>query len=413
MRQRATTSIGVMAHLSRFWPFLLVGPVVLLVRFPGWPQDLASWLWVIVGAAMLIQLAIRPILMRRNQKMVLVAVMLAGFLTWSVLSLVWSPEFASGLRFVGLVGTAFIAYLLGSAKGPPTPGLAVWFAGAVGLGFAVAGLLLIPQPEPYNALNPDRILAMGVIASMVALWYGPQKRWFTALAGLAGLAIAVASGSRTATLVALILLAAAPGLRLPRPGRTLVAVALLTVVGIATTTEGFQERWFESGEGTFIDFVTLQDINSSGRIQVWQSVASSCGLTVLGNGAGAADGFAEAVNPAFPEPHNEYLRVGCDTGLVGSLLLWGALIWLATNAATALRKRTGPRWAHHAGLQLTFALALLAATDNPLTTTVAFLIPAALAMGWSSHSQLETGNPRGQSARRQVDKRPSRGRHLK
>jgi O-antigen ligase len=255
---------------------------------------------------------------------------------------------------------------------------------------------------------------MGVIVLLVALWYGPHKRWFTALAGLAGLGIVVASGSRMATLIVLILLAAAPGLKLPRPGRTLVAVALLTLVGIATTTDGFQQRWFESREGTFIDFITLQEIDSSGRTQVWQSVAASCGLTVLGNGAGAADGVAEAVNPAFPEPHNEYLRVGCDTGLVGSLLLWGALIWLAGNATTALRNNTGTRWAHHAGIQLTFALTLLAATDNPLTTTVAFLVPAALAMGWSSHSQLEIGSPRGQSARRQqIDKKPSRGRHLK
>lgn len=410
MRQRATTSIGGISQLSRWWPFLLVGPVVLLIRFPGWPQELASWLWVIVAAAMLIQLMV----VRQNRILVPVAVMLAGFLTWSVLSLLWSPEVASGLRFIGLVGTAFMAYLWGSATGPPTPGKGVWWVGAVGLGFAVAALLLIPRPQPYNALNPDRILAMGVIVSLVALWYGPHKRWFTALAGLAGLGIVVASGSRMATLIVLILLAAAPGLKLPRPGRTLVAVALLTLVGIATTTDGFQQRWFESREGTFIDFITLQEIDSSGRTQVWQSVAASCGLTVLGNGAGAADGVAEAVNPAFPEPHNEYLRVGCDTGLVGSLLLWGALIWLAGNATTALRNNTGTRWAHHAGIQLTFALTLLAATDNPLTTTVAFLVPAALAMGWSSHSQLEIGSPRGQSARRQqIDKKPSRGRHLK
>lgn len=410
MRQRATTSIGGISQLSRWWPFLLVGPVVLLIRFPGWPQELASWLWVIVAAAMLIQLMV----VRQNRILVPVAVMLAGFLTWSVLSLLWSPEVASGLRFIGLVGTALMAYLWGSATGPPTPGKGVWWVGAVGLGFAVAALLLIPRPQPYNALNPDRILAMGVIVSLVALWYGPHKRWFTALAGLAGLGIVVASGSRMTTLIVLILLAAAPGLKLPRPGRTLVAVALLTLVGIATTTDGFQQRWFESREGTFIDFITLQEIDSSGRTQVWQSVAASCGLTVLGNGAGAADGVAEAVNPAFPEPHNEYLRVGCDTGLVGSLLLWGALIWLAGNATTALRNNTGTRWAHHAGTQLTFALTLLAATDNPLTTTVAFLVPAALAMGWSSHSQLEIGSPRGQSARRQqIDKKPSRGRHLK
>ena len=225
---------------------------------------------------------------------------------------------------------------------------------------------------------------MGVIALVIAAWYGPRRRWYTATVGLVGLATVVVSGSRMVSLIVLVLLVTAPGLRLPKAGRVLLAVSLVTLIGLASTTTAFQQRWFQSDEGgTLLDLVTLEDLQTSGRFEVWPVVAEACGFTLFGHGAGAADTFSSTASVYFPEPHNEYLRVWCDTGLIGSLLLWGFVASVALEAATALRHRSTRPWAHRAALQMVAALVLLAMTDNPLTTSIPFLVPAALALGWS------------------------------
>ena len=171
---------------------------------------------------------------------------------------------------------------------------------SAGVGLALAGLVLITDPPPVDGLNPDRILAMGVIALVVAAWYGPRARWYTTTVGFLSLVAVVASGSRMASLVMVLLLVTVPGLRLPKTGRVLFAVSLVTVIGVATTTTGFQQRWSESGEGDILDLVASDDLETSGRFEVWPVVAEACGFTWFGHGAGAADTFSSAVSPGFP-----------------------------------------------------------------------------------------------------------------
>ena len=378
------TRISAEAHpfrdLARWWPFALIGPAVVALRVPGPARWAASWVWIPVGVGLVVQLARRRREIVSSREMSL----LGGFLVWTTLSLIWSPDVYRGLRFVLLVAVAYLAYVWGRVAGPPGGGSQLWWAGSVGLGLALAGLVFIAEPSAIDRLNPDRILAMGVIALVVAAGYGPRRRWYTATVGLVGLATVVVSGSRMVSLIVLVLLVTAPGLRLPKAGRVLLAVSLVTLIGLASTTTAFQQRWFQSGEGgTLLDLVTLEDLQTSGRFEVWPVVAEACGFTLFGHGAGAADTFSSTASVDFPEPHNEYLRVWCDTGLIGSLLLWGFVASVALEAATALRHRSTRPWAHRAALQMVAALVLLAMTDNPLTTSIPFLVPAALALGWS------------------------------
>ena len=349
------------------------------LRVPGPARWAASWIWILVAVGLVVQLV------RRRQEIVFSweSALLGGFVVWTALSLAWSPDVYRGLRFLLLVTVAYLAYVWGAVAGPPRGGSQLWWVGSAGLVLALAGLVFIPDAPPVARLNPDRILAMGVIALVVAAWYGPRRRWYAASVGLLGLATVVVSGSRMASLVMVLLLATAPGLRLPKTGRVLLAVSLATLIAVATTTTGFQQRWFQSGEGTVLDLVASDDLETSGRFEVWPVVAEACGFTMFGNGAGAADGFASAANAGFPEPHNEYLRLWCDTGLIGSLMLWGFVASVAIGAAKVRRQRGTRPWAHHAALQMVVALALLSLTDNPLTTAIPFLVPAALALGWS------------------------------
>ena len=131
-------------------------------------------------------------------------------------------------------------------------------------------------------------------------------------------------------------------------------------------------------------------MQTSGRLEVWPEIIGQCDSPVLGAGVGAADSYAQEAGPGFSEPHNEYLRIWCDTGVVGSLLLWGFVALIGVGAVRGLEGRTARR-ALYTGLQFVIALALLSLTDNPLTTVVPFLVPAALVWGWSQGSATSRG----------------------
>jgi len=258
----------------------------------------------------------------------------------------------------------------------------LWLGACAGVALALAGLLRVRNPPGFEGLNPDRILAMGVLALVVMAWYGPRARLYTLGLGMAGVVIILFSQSRTTSLVMVLLLLTAPGLRLPRAGRWLVAGSLLLLALLLSMTPWFQERWFESDTGSLWDLVTMHGVETSGRGEVWPEVAASCDRFVLGEGAGAADMFAFEAHSGFPEPHNEYLRVWCDTGTVGTILLWGFVGFTLVRSFVGTRDAARP-WPEWAAAQLGISLLLLSLTDNPLTTTVPFMVPAALAFGWA------------------------------
>lgn len=314
-------------------------------------------------------------------------VLISSFVIWSLVSLTWSPDTQRGARFVFSIAVAILAYLWGTISGPPGGSARLWLIGTAGLVFALAALVLIPHPPPLDALSPDRMLGMGLIAMTVVSWHGPRSRTYIALVGLFALGIGVLSGSRTASFVIFVLLVTVPGLRLPNTARAIGALLLTSAFLLASTTSSFQERWSESDEGGILDVITFQDLDSSGRFQVWPEIVESCSGKVLGNGAGATDTYARQVSEGFPEPHNEYLRVWCDTGIPGILLFWGFVASIAVGATSTLRSRQRGRWVHIAALQMVVALVLLSLSDNPLTTSVLFLIPTALIFGWSSNAR--------------------------
>lgn len=369
------------SDLSTWWPFVLIGPAVLAVRFPTTFQGATLWAGILVGVGLTVLLFLRRSEIPSTRRIAL----LTALVLLSLFSLIWSPDILRGLRFVALVSAGLLAYAWGTISGPPSGNSRLWLAGAGGLVMAAVGLYVFRDTKLIEGLNPDRILGMGVVALLVAAWYGPHTRRYTAVMGLVAMTVVVASGSRMATLVVAILVISAPGMRLPKRGRALLTFGLLSVLILGTMSETFQNRWFASGEGSAFDLLTLQDLDSSGRFEIWPAVAESCGSTVLGNGAGAADQFSSSSNPTFREPHNEYLRVWCDSGIPGIMLL-AAFVGLAVKSATSqIRRGWGNRWAATAAAQLGAALVLFSLTDNPLTTAIPFLIPASLAMGWSNY----------------------------
>lgn len=362
--------------LSRVWPLLLLGPAALAIRFTYDPQ---TWILGAVAIGLLLQLAPRWRELVVSRELILIA----GFVIWALGSLMWSPDAPRGVRLLVSIAVVLLAYLWGTVSGPPGGAARLWLIGTAGLMFALVALVLTPNPPPIDALSPNRMLGMGLIAMTVASWYGPRSRMYVALVGLSALGLGVLSGSRTASFVILVLLITAPGLRLPRAGRIIGALLLTSAFLLASTTDSFQERWSESDAGSLFEVITFQDLDSSGRFDVWPELVEECGATILGNGTGAADSYSRNINPGFPEPHNEYIRVWCDTGIPGTLLLWGFLASIAVGAVAGLRTGGVGNWAHVAAIQMAVSLWLMSLTDNPLTTSVLFMIPAALVFGWS------------------------------
>ena len=252
---------------------------------------------------------------------------------------------------------------LWAASGPGLPHRAFFWTAAAGVVAAGLAVLAARHPPPVARLNPDRILASTVVALVVAGWLGALRRWEAAALAFAGLAVTVGSGSRMASVTLLVLLVVSPALRLPGRGRLLLTAFVAVGVVLAAGTVAFQQRWFTSGEGTLVGLVTGETtLDTSGRAEVWPRIAAACSNPWLGDGAGASSRYGSAVNPGFPEPHNEFLRVWCDTGTVGASLFVG---FLAVAAADALRQ--GHRPARTAFLAVV-AVLLLGLTDNPLTT---------------------------------------------
>jgi len=379
------------ADLITWWPIALVAIAVFAIRLPGVAQAAWAWLWLPVGLALLVQL-LRG---RQEVNLSIGVALFGGYLGYSALSLLWSPDPGRGVRFVALVGVALLAFLYGRSIGPPGGASQMWRVGSGSLGIALAVLVLFREPAPVGHLNPDRILAMGVIALAATAWYGPRSRLYTIGIGLFALGTVLISGSRTASVVVIVLLITSPGLRLPKTGRWLLAGSMIVLALLTSITPAFQQRWFQSGEGAFWDMATLEDLQTSGRGAVWPIVSDSCRDFVLGEGAGASDSFAFEANQGFPEPHNEYLRIWCDTGVVGSILFSAFLALVGIRALAGLRtsKRS---WSHNAAAQMVVALLLLSLTDNPLTTAVPFMIPAALVFGWADreHEQSNAGSGR-------------------
>ena len=84
----------------------------------------------------------------------------------------------------------------------------------------------------------------------------------------------------------------------------------------------------------------------------------------------------------FGQPHNDYLRTYCDTGLVGSILFWG--FFLAAGVRSVMLAVRGPdRQLHAAAGLLVLAFVLFALTDNPMVYTAHFMTPLAIILGLS------------------------------
>ena len=276
-----------------------------------------------------------------------------ALLGWALLSTAWHLPAIDGAQN-GLVYLLFGLLLLAAgvsaaARRERTERIidvAVIALSVTGLTLALvnADLKGWPQAAPRDAawwyVNPRPYALMGLvpIAWHLARWYH-GRRWDMLPVALWVAAIFV-SLSRTATATAMLLVAAVVGLHLRRghvEGRrgTVLERLLLTAVPIAALVaavyfQPFNERLVEQstrvGGGSVASETRVKD---SGRLNIWSAVlASTMKAPVFGQGLGTANAAISEVYEEVGHPHDDYLRIWHDLGLVGLVLfVWSLLGW--------------------------------------------------------------------------------------
>lgn len=229
----------------------------------------------------------------------------------------------------------------------------------------------------------DRQFAMvALIGLSVAVSRAPANRFERLFPYLIFIGI-ILSGSRTASVIAVILLATIALRSTGTPGsRTLKFLGLViggfSMGALAYVLQGaVHERIAERGEGgTVVEVLS----NSNGRLGAWAefiNLLETPGHWILGRGTGAAMEFGTANLAFFAHPHNEYIRYLVDLGLFGITLL--ALGFVSVFGAL-LRKKGFFADAPRAASLVLFALAGMSVTDGPLYSSFV-IIPAALVVG--------------------------------
>lgn len=210
----------------------------------------------------------------------------------------------------------------------------------------------------------------GVMVSLLCLsWFlaefrlGNRRSGWWSLATLLGIGISL---SRTAIIAGLVLFALT---MLLVPGKRRIRNAALCVLVVAagawavTSWAPLRDRFTQ---GDLSASVAGIKINTEGRTQVWDVLwAGVQNEPLIGHGPGSASALSVSLDPAFDNPHNDYLRLLYDFGIVGLVLF----AWFATRITRLLRhvrKRSSDFIPAAAGLNAGLAILILMATDNPL-----------------------------------------------
>ena len=374
----------------RFHPFGFWAVVLAVALAPVGIMGPWDAVWDLVGGLMLIATVIGPV----TRRAVINIGLAATVALYAALTLAWSPEVGAGTPVALALGIWVVSYLGVSAAAKNlrlTHHLrivaALW---TFGIG---VGLIMVSQGDyAIKGIEwdwPIRHAAMaGVALSALSLSTRKGRR----LSGIGAITLLVGillTEARTA-LAVLLLIMIAIGVSWVTPRiRTLGTAVLVVGLGLAILAPAVQTR-FTGGD-------TISAI-SSNRSDVWSATAAACDQWIIGEGTGFANTIARTTHDGFPDPHNEFLRFGCDIG-VGLLPIVGFVMFAIMRSFTLLGARSNSRIGI-AALSAIGTLVIFAGFWNPLTA-LEYMVPlmAVIALADRSleimqeHGYLETQLP--------------------
>ncbi|WP_068151806.1 O-antigen ligase family protein [Rhodococcoides corynebacterioides] len=268
--------------------------------------------------------------------------------------------------YIGLVAGMWLTAQRSSVGTPDV--LLKWFLGASTILAAIYATQIAQygfEPDGAITRRAFALTAMVAIAYLSAHWkkLGVLGRLLILLLGFE---IAM-SGSRTALLAAAVAFALAAMAR--NRGR-LRTVFLRSLTGVAvlyalvTYWAPLRDRFLE-GDGGSIGGL---QINTSGREYFWGNLLRAYRENPeLGGGIGEAERVMVRYTPTINQPHNDYLRILVDTGLVGlALFVIGVALLAYRLWRLAFLDDTDHRELHVAALLVLLTFLVAAYTDNPI-----------------------------------------------
>ncbi len=390
-----------LGRLALFAVMALAIVVASLVDVPR-SRQAGSMTWL--GLITIVQSALGVaalLLMQRVPTRVAKMVALPGaFVLWAALSMIWAPPHNEGMQnaavyfaFAVLITVAAVATAGNQSQAERVIGVSIVLADVVALGIVAASLALRGWPTNIDAVpwfvHPRALALFGLVPLSwhLARWTNGNARSAVG-AGLWVIALFV-SLSRTATAIALLLVvlaffARARGGRATLPSRMLLLALVPVVIAAALTVTPFRDRLFFRPNRTAT--TTELQVRDNGRTIMWRIVAESAlEAPILGKGLGSSEPVVSNQYEWVGHPHNEYLRVWHDLGIVGLVLLLAAFVVWWRALWTEWRRRSGYVVLPAPTLQLAAMGALLALllgmlTDNSLVYNFV-MAPTAVLIG--------------------------------
>jgi O-antigen ligase len=385
-------------------PLTFIGSQVLGYQFSGW-----AWL--------LDLLVIGPILVSEplHRRAVRSCLPYLLFLVYATVTLGWATSLTEGGLNLAQYVVPALAYLL-AWRLPPSVALRERLRVISLRGLGVAAVLAVAFIAGLEALygleiNP-RPMAISLVVIFVVATVGSTSWRYTLPIGALALAIALGTGSRMSSAVLMVMLLVSPSLGLRLGGRIAIAAACLLLIFGLSNTQAFRERFFYTEKASLMDLVTFSDqVNTTGRRDLWPLLTRECSPhSVTGLGIGASYRLSMTLTDGgMNQPHNEYLRIYCDQGWVGTLLIWPFFAWVIVRSYRRALLSGRDASLHGAAGQLALALLIFAYTDNPLVYTAHFMTPMAVVLGLSDRAWAARGRPTHAEARRSPGAAPSAG----
>jgi O-antigen ligase len=302
------------------------------------------------------------------------------FTTWACLSLAWATPSVAAVQnilvFVALPTAIFVGFWTAQVTANPPE-----FGERLFIIATLVSCVLYAGSIAYSGLGGGAVVgsrSFGLYAILSAAWMAAGWRYrcrWARLLLLLTTSLVVLSLSRTAFAAILIIIAVAWMDFRTFGGflRLVLSVAAVSAIGVALVmfVPPLHNRFF-TGDLQTVD--AGPSINVTGRFDLWRATWNSY-LTspIIGHGAGSADVLiTKEFGNGIGHPHNDYLRVLHDDGIVGGVLLVAALLGLMRGRWRDWRRPSvhsspAEQRLHAAALLATLGVALAMFTDNVLT----------------------------------------------
>lgn len=355
------------------------------VAFGNISLTLSGFVWICIMLAIVVQLVMH---LARTGKLVLppYALWLMPFWVWSVLRWGMTPTGAVGMRDLlwyslpVLIGLYVPIALKKHQSFKSVDRAFFWGALLVFLVYAFAlltGVAEMTWRGPRGALVGSArgapLYLLTALSVGVAAWrYGPRKFGGWSLSWLALGTIFVTLARIASALATVVLLARRVHPRHKWRIFIAVATAILLMALAVWYIPALRNRFFFTDSWNVS--MGLTGINTAGRNQFWTvTFASAMEQPWIGHGLGAArlvvgQAFGERLGVTEYFPHNEYLHIFHDTGIIGLLLALGGWLGILSQQWQRWKRSVNPlqaKWSMASTLA-TAALLLSAVTDNSL-----------------------------------------------